>query len=510
MLLMSKYLPCLLLVVLLRAVVFAESADFEQTHADFVHMAEKMPYLALGSVLYDAPDHGFEVADIGIKNRHFEVLKQVTDPKYTVEALLHLLKHDDPKVRTLAAVALFDREEPSVLPALVDLCDDKSPTFDGHPELSAIWLRHTGIGPPALKQTVSDIIQAMVGFYMHPAGFLYGIKDTSHGFAKYWEARKNRTSCAAWFLVRLERTRSGGNRNDPDSAERVKKLRQRIDQLPADDRTWVLLWLNGEMGSDALVTEPELLEACKRLGSDKLMLMLRNKIPTDDPDLQPRPSNNWKYHRMCLFVLKNATMLLRPGDAEALLACSRLDPNNPSSLWEIAAASLNKFQASHVLHGAMNRFNGEYDAQKRADLCAAIWRSSGEAEIDYIVEWFYNEKPDRGTHPTCLGSFVLSVGKEKNGGLILGHLIKDPRFAKIGGDSLNNLVRAVNGCLDKPVVTEEEIQAAWAHFIPWTCEADQTSAEKRQPKEAAAVIELQAVWRERLLECAPELNKVKK
>ena len=169
--------------------------------------------------------------------------------------------------RTLAAVALFDLEDPTVLPALAGLCDDGAATFDGHGELSASWLLTTGVGPPPLKQTVADVARKMVGFYMERSGFYYGVKHSPQpGFAAYWEARKNRLHCAGWFEVQLARASRGTSPTQNECLERIRTVRKRIDELPAAERVWVLLWLWGEAGSHALATDQELVQACQRAG----------------------------------------------------------------------------------------------------------------------------------------------------------------------------------------------------------------------------------------------------
>jgi len=506
---MKNYLPALFIVALINTAVFVESPDFDQTRVDYESMAKMMPYLALECVLFDREEHIFEVADLNKKKEHFEVLRQTTDQKYSIEALLRLLKHGDPKVRTLAAVALFDREDPSVLPALVELCDDDALTFDGHPELNAIWLHNTGIGPPELKQNVSQIVRKMVSFYMERAGFYYGIKDSSRpGFAEYWGARKDRSYCAGWFAIQLVRACRGTSQRYPDSTARIQKLRQRIDQLPADDRTWVLLWLNGEMGSKALVTEPELLDACKHLGPDKLILMLRNKISTDDPDLQPRPSSNWFYERMSLFVLQNSVQLLRSEDSENLLVCEKLRGVYKTPWWAIAAASLNQKCATQVLHDAMSRFQSKYDSDERAEVCAATWNLVGDTEVGYILDWFYNEKLELGSI-RCRSRFIRTIGSQKNGGQMIYRLIQDPRFAEINWEALVEMARVVNKWTDKPILTEDEIRTVRHPFGVGRFDAQQTEAKKRYPQETANLLEDLRQWRERLRECASKLIEMK-
>jgi hypothetical protein len=488
----------------------------EQTRPDFERMAVQLPYLSLQSVLFDRTEHFFKVADPKQREEHFRILRKATDGTYPKEALLDLLTHKDPKVRTLAAVALFDREDPSVLPALVKLCDDQAATFDGYPELFALWLKNTGVGPPPLKQTVGDIVTKMVGFYMKRSGFYYGVKHkTQPGFVEYWEARKNRPYCSGWFDVQLARASQGTMPTRKDRIERIRAVRKRIDKLPADERTWVLLRLNGEAGSDVLATEEELIEACKKVGADKVLLMLQNKIPSDDPDLQPRTNNNWPYQRMALFVLRHAEQLFRPDDSDTLLACERwqrdyqkhgiFDPTI-TPWWAVAAARLKPGSASQILHAAMDRFQGEYDSDERSTLCIAMWQLAGRSELGFIVDWFYNDLPERGSFPNCRGSFIDAMGKAPNGREIISRLIQDTRLDDIDWQSLERLVRVVNGWSETPIVPEEELQKAWhplgqGHFY-WS----QSEADQKYPKETSELRMHLSEWRERLRMSIPKLS----
>jgi len=348
---MFKYLASVMMLLLvgLNAVKGADP-DEAQTRRDFEQMATEMPYLAIESVLFDRNDHLFKVADPMERETHFRILKQATDRKYSKEELLKLLKHPDAKVRTLAMVSLFDRNDPTVLPALVELSNDEAATFDGHGKLSEGWLMTTGIGTPQKSQTVGYIAKKMVAFYMERAGYYYGIKHpTEAGFEKYWEVRKGRSYCASWFAVQLVRAGRGTTPISPECAARIRDLRQRINALPPDDCAWVLLWLYKEDGGAELVTEDELVSACQRLGPDKLVVLLQNKNPSDDPDLQPRFSNNYHYNCMMDFVLAHAVQLLRREDSDKLLECEAyqrdyykhgLGDPNLTPLWEIAAKQL--------------------------------------------------------------------------------------------------------------------------------------------------------------------------
>ena len=226
----------------------------------------------------------------------------------------------------------------------------------------------------------------------------------------------------------------------------------------------------GRFACDALVTENELVGMCKRLGPDKLLLLLQSKIPSDDPDLQPRASNNWPYQAMVLFVLRHADDLLRPADSDALLACERFERepqkrrlHDPTitALWAVAAARLQPAKASTILHAAMERFQGQFDANERSTICIALWQLAGEPESQYLLDWLYGEAYPHQFFPGCRSTFIDTVGKDPKGRKLIARIIQDRRFATLDWESLIKLVRVVNGWLKKPLVTEQEVQKAW-------------------------------------------------
>ncbi len=494
----------------------AEDFDMKQTRDDFERLAAELPYLSLTSVLFDRPDDRFEAADSKKTEKHSQVLGKVTDGTHTKGPLVRLLTHNDAKVRTLAAVALFDSEDPTVLPALVELAKDNSATYDGHPELSEGWLMSSGIGPPVKEQTVGEIATKMVSFYMERSGFHYGISHkTQPGFAEYWGTRSNRSHCASWFAVQLDRASQGTSPTRIDCKDRVRLVRKRIDKLPPDERTWIFLWLNGESGSDALTTEEELIEECHSVGADKLLLMLQKQIPSDDPDLKPRSSNNWPYRRMQHFVLRHAHQLLRRSDSKTLLSCERWERDyqkhgisDPTitAWWAVAAARLEPTNASPILHAAIERFQGEFDSDEQATLHIALWQLCGKPELKFVKDWFFEAPTERGSFPNSRGQFIEAMRKEPNGKEIVAEIIRDKRLDDLDWQSLRRLITAVNSWTAAPILAEDELNKVWHPLGEGHYHWGKDEAMKNYPKETKELEAHLSDWRTRLRECATELS----
>ncbi len=418
-------------------------------------------------------------------------LRSLSDDRANLAALL---KHPNPKVRTLALGAVFEREDGHDLPLIATLLDDAAATF---PDLHESMNSAPGPRPMVeleSPQSVGMVAEALLKFWgiQHQGRWLIRSEGgskiiTTNDFAIYWESHRNRDYCAGWFGVKLARACRSTSPTQREYIADILKVRHQIDQLPADDRAWILLWLFGEYGSDQLTTENELLELAKQLGSERLMLMLQRKIPCTDPDLQPRDSNNWPYKRMTLFVLKNASQLLKSEDADKLLACRAYeadqnrhgglgDPTDPQ-WWAVAAAYLQPAMAKQILHTAFDNIQGrdEYHAEMRADLAVALWDVCGESEGKFLVNWFYQEFPSKQLWVNWRRSFIENVSavKQPSPKKLISRLVKDSRCKSMDWDvaSLQSLANVINGWLGEPAVPQHDIDAI---------QMDETSKLKRQ------------------------------
>ena len=327
---------------------------------------------------------------------------------WTSSEVLPLLDHTDPNVRTLALIAAYYADDPQLLPHIAALVDDPAQTFPAAQPHAAPMGWNI---PTVLKsQTVGEFATAIVNVYLESGGFHYGPGGLrgQPGFREYWKARASRASTAGWWYVRLGRA---GGRSSPTMAERrpaLRALRARIDRLDEPERTYVLLWLHGENGAEVVVSDEDLLASLRRLGRGSLLALLQRNIRSDDPDLQPRPANNFRYAQMCRFVLTHAGSLLRPEDAPTLLAQEAYERDHQkhgitdpmiTPWWAIAAADLNPAAASSMLRAAYERSQGQYDGSQRLELAEAIWRQTADAQA--ASDWFFQRCAGRmGWKPT--------------------------------------------------------------------------------------------------------------
>ena len=454
------------------------------TRTKFEKVAARLEFFDLRAFLYNRPYLEFVTADSSgpdpapddpsVAARYFQLLNQVLDPKIPVAQIAPLCHDPDPKVRTLALAAIFQRNDAHLLPLIVELTGDTAPTFPGYARLSQTWLRRTGVGPPPQKQTVAGVANTMVNFYLGRAGYSYGVAGSygNPGFAAYWAQRKGRKFCAGWFWVELARASRSTSPTQPKYRADIRAVRRHIDALPAADRDWTLLFLNGDEGSDLLATEAELTAAARRRGADALLSVLRDEIPSTDPDVQHRPDNDWLYQRLTGWILARAPELLRPDMADALLKCERRQRDygahketDPliTAAWPVAAARLQPARGREILLAAWPRFQRENDGEERAALMAALTAVGDAHDFGFISTWLFSPlsvKPDGGFNGGRQSEFFRLLphrGASKATRQLVARLIEDKGFDTAKFQAVDQAAVLVNGWSPAPIVDRQKL-----------------------------------------------------
>lgn len=473
----------------------ATSAD---TRLELEQLAKRLKFFSVHSFMANSSDR---IVPKEMTEEYERLIAPLAAQKHDARTLIELLKHDNPKVRTLAAAGLFARLDPKLLPRLVTLASDPAETFPT-PQLIA-RIQGDDSPTPFDKQTVGAVVTQMINAYLVPAGYHDGVDGNGNpGFDDYWSKRQHRAYCAGWFCVQLQWA-SGS----------IKKMRKPIDQVPEPDRTLILLWLRARAGTNVLATDEELLAGCKKLGPDLLLKLLQRKIPSDDPDLQARSGNNYQYAQMVMFVLEHSTQLLRPADADALLAYERWERDyvkhrisDPllTAEWFSAAAELQPARAKEILALGWEKFQGDqgFNSHYRGRLALSQWRTVGAGEQAFVVKWFYDESQPRG-FPSGRALFLSELGpKPQNADRkLVAALIADKRFDALDWQSLHALAERVNSWEKKPVIDREDLRSAWHPLGMGNFNLER--AQKDYPRETAHLLQTLERWRKSLREaCA--------
>ncbi len=438
-----------------------------------------------------------------------------------------LLLHPLPKVRTLALGALFVREDPQDLPAIASLLNDFAPTFPLLHESGS-----SGGGPHPLSelespQTVSEVARMMVATYLaaahaevrivrstvespvDAAGLpvvagapvvareeVFGFSmDADHGltpaqrsevFANYWKKREGRTHCASWFLVKINRATRQSSPLQPEYQRDIRRAFSDANILPRADRAWTLLFVRCASFPDLeeFISEQSLVAALKSVAPERLIRFLQRQRATDDPDLwfgDLGSANIGLFESTSNFLLRHARELLRPQDAQLLIACEEQERKASATTllavspwWAAAAAEVANHsapaEADKIIDEALQRYplDGICGGSEQSVLMAALWRMRGTSEKQRLVSWFYRamakalrEKSDGSNHGAV--EFLLQVKADKRLDTkeLLAALVDDARFEQADWPVLKELIEMASAGLPKPLVSTEEIYAAW-------------------------------------------------
>lgn len=395
-----------------------------------------------------------------------------------------LLKHSDPKVRLLAVGTLFNKDDPQALPAIAKLAGDTSETLP-LPGMAAQAARPASLEgsgrtpPPTRKQTVGEAAMMLVAHYLKAAGCFYNPQGSKQDleFTEYWNKYGNLDHCLSWFAVQLNKAMRGSRPPSSECLPEILQVRKRIDQLPESDRVWVLLGLRAEYEdfdeqfgsrySNMLAAREELIRMLQNLGPDQVLAFLQRQQVTKDPDFQP--DSYFSYQGAArMFVFKNAAKILRPEDADALLAQGKLESGhsaikNPwvTGWWWIAASEVRKDQAERILLDGYETLlkSGHSDDDDVFLLVQKIWRVIGDKSIDVVGQWFFDaagQKP----YEHHRSKFIADLAKiqQPSSRMLLASLLQDPRAENLKNPVLGEFATSINRWVSKPVATREEIQ----------------------------------------------------
>jgi len=463
-------------IISLGIVAFAESNPYQQMFEDY---AAKIRIFEAGELFLDRSVNVCGQPCAAAAQFQIEIKAKPPDPEH----LLKLLSHSDARVRTLALAALIDQEDSRFLPQMHALVTDRAATFPGlQPTANAAVVE--------LEQSVGRIASLFTSSYS---------PDT-------WKEDQQRGYSAAWFRFKLARASQSTSPIRPDRISRIREVRRQIDLVPQPDRAWILLSLHDEAHADAdpLVSESELVAQLNSLGHEARLHLLRKETISSDRSLWSEPSNNYIYHRMCLFVLRHARELLLTEDADFLLAREQWERRHRefgivdpliSAWWAMAGAELRPANAESILTAAWLRFGDKYEDGERAGLMLALWRLVGERRLPLLADWFYSDDAFSGFakgREGFLGA-LTQTPLPKNVAL-LRTLIADPRLDRLGWRELESLIRLANANSPQPLVTEsglQDVQFVWMDFRY----ADLSRAEKEAPDQTRKLLSQLGEWR---------------
>jgi hypothetical protein len=429
-----------------------------RTKLRFERMAEAYGHFSLEGVIDQRP--------INAEQEH--LLQDLRVASSNLSSLKPLLGDPNPKIRTLALGAIFQREDGRDLPLIAVLLGDSAPTFPDFHESANSMPGPRPLSEMESPQTVNDVVEAMLAYWgvEHggmPAGKDFGRPDVSASdFRDYWKHYEGRNESADWFAVRLKRATRQTTPIQPQYRTDIERVLAEMKALPEPDRSLTELYVLAPPpyceleAEDCVVTISFLIAEERRIGSTTLMRFLEHKPVSDDPAFE-------YYNRANVlardFILRHADQLLRAKDAPELLACESTVKDQGSAIdpeWSIGAALLQHGEASAILHARIDQRSG-YDED--VEWVGALWRIRGKEEIPFLVEWFY------GPHGSADAQreFLIHVQVSPRGDTpqLLAALVRDPRFDQTERDALIRVINLANIGRATPVIDQMSSGASW-------------------------------------------------
>jgi hypothetical protein len=244
----------------------------------------------------------------------------------------------------------------------------------------------------------------------------------------------------------------------------VRRVLAEIDGLSPEERPWTLFYVRTSEGQiNTLVPDAAMVAALRVVGPDMLMKVVRRESFIDDPDLRP---DGLESVEMTAFILAHAPSLLRPSDADGVLASAEAYRRIDNNTTFVAAAA--RLRGLEDIEGAttslktqigsipLNRTLGPRD---QARLAFALWQMRGVFERPFLIEWFYTMLPDRGRSPDDLEMFLRAVEKEGRPDTmsLLAGIVGDQRFDNVDWTPLARILEIVNPTLAAPLVETRAI-----------------------------------------------------
>lgn len=391
------------------------------------------------------------------------------------DALLPLLEHDDPKVRTLALGALFQREDAQDLPLIASLLDDDAPTFLDLTDETGSHGAFNISSDQERAQTVTTVASAML---VH-----WGAPDNDEGYRNVLivtgeqpnlkKADFNRWSREFAADIKNVKLRRGqdGRRMEPALAlyqADTKRVLADLQTLPLYERALaafhISLWYQSQyFDTDAL--RKTALASFKELGHAEVVRILKlnqkDRLPAIPPPFarsyenDPLRGDGWYSPQYAQeFILYHGQELLLPEDVPFLLEGEKSTDRYERSNWVITAADLaysrSPSEARAIIQDALPRYpvtDGSHGSN-RAALLSILWRHEGMKAAPELVEKFYMATADGLAQYSLLG-FIDRMARPDTQDL-LAVIVADKRAEQLKPYVLKELLDMVNRRLSKP------------------------------------------------------------
>jgi len=451
------------------------AADLEKRARE---VARELPWLGVEDALFDRdPRLGPRPQQVArgmqkLRELQWHGLPGEEPPLADVRALL---KHADPKVRTLGIVLLFDLERVDVLPDIATLAGDAGETFPEPAPIAVTIASDPGDAWPLEKRTVGDWARAAIRPYVE-ASYELGqdklLRDVRTADAAAlreritkFAASRDPASSTAGLVVAVERATGEIESLQPERAGRAAEVIRRVTELPMPRQFFVALRVDFERFKGEGYVPDYLLALARRVPREARLAPLRGERGIDDPDLPP----GFGYS----YFLDHPVDLFRESDARLLLDLEQKVPERPwypgdenrlgNAAYAIAAARLRPEEAEGVLTAAVGRYGRRHQDEQRMALAAALAELGSDKGVGVAVDWFYREDPHAGSFGGGREEFLdrLHERSPMRYKAAVARIVKDERLNTLGPPTTRMLLTSVEGYLGRSLADEEDVRQSY-------------------------------------------------
>jgi len=417
-----------------------------------------------------------------------------------------VLASEDPRVRTLGAVALSVGDDPSRLRMISPLVDDERPSFAcTHRASVAFVQRPDGTfgpsGPPTFTEpwTVARWARFQLKQWSN-----VDRRDAAAWQAWWSDAGDVERTVSVWHR-RLSRGLEADRAHRGAGGEGTPALEKTFARLREEqgDVLFALAALTYEESSPGPWTEEERETiAREHLSTDFALACLKREPSFSDPWVRP---GEYAYAWLCRRLL--LALSFTPAQAATLLALEKVERGREPSLaneaWSIAASrALPDREAKRdVLVAAYARYGETWEQHSRYRIACELWRALGADALDIVLAWYFDEREPYINSGGFQEGVAECVGRSGEvGRRFVAAVLADERSRDLPWASLEALARACNELAGEAIVSEHELTnlhhpLGSYHF---SRDAGLAAAREKHPDATAKVLHTLATWHTRL------------
>lgn len=479
--------------------------------------SESINHIAINDFLFNrnqTPARSFSRIDsltkIQISQIAFGDFISYTD-SISIEDINSCLKSDNPKIRALGLVALYQVDDQKVILKFSEFLRDSAECFKSNPipMFSEIirTANHNDLLEKSSVLTVSDVAKAVLRYYHEHSGLRFSEKDLD----SFIDSRKNLVYTLGY--LNLLKSKATGRINPIQESRKhlVQELKDKINLIP-EPMERVIYKYSLSAKSPKLYNEDELILELKTISSDKVKEILSRNIKSKDPDLLKMNTSYATYQNRLVRdnILLNVNYIFNKKDISFLLERAESEYDNyrgsgdpfSSPYWYIASARLDEKNAKRYLSEAIKRSNSNYSNLDKEHLYAELWHLTKLENISFILNWVFSDFKVNQKEVEEIDYF-FGLLNDVSDLELLKIIINDDRiYNSLSVKSIIKIARQFNLLKGEKVIARSFINDIWHPFGIDRADSNRDMAFEKYPNETKNMIEKKKIL-------ISELKKIK-